>query len=258
SAAPVEANVGEAGEQADEEDQVPLSNDMDFNLDGMNLDVEVPNTMPRPAPAEPTAELASIDFDFLDTQAKHDEPSVPGLLAAGAADAQDEAQDGEPNVMPDAEVVSSLDALELALNEMSAQVPSVAPPPAESSAADLSLDLSQFGLEATPDDAQPEDGALAAADAHADLGSEGPASDFDLSGISLELDSPPSVEPQQEVVGAGEEGYGASEMATKLDLAIAYQEIGDKEGARELLDEVLKGGTPEQSEKAKSLLLELA
>jgi pilus assembly protein FimV len=47
-------------------------------------------------------------------------------------------------------------------------------------------------------------------------------------------------------------------METKLDLAIAYQEIGDKEGARELLDEVLKGGTPQQSERAKSLLLELA
>ena len=31
-----------------------------------------------------------------------------------------------------------------------------------------------------------------------------------------------------------------------------------KEGARELLDEVMKGGTSEQSEKAKSLLLELA
>ena len=32
------------------------------------------------------------------------------------------------------------------------------------------------------------------------------------------------------------------EMETKLDLAIAYQEIGDKEGARELLDEVIRGG----------------
>jgi pilus assembly protein FimV len=49
-----------------------------------------------------------------------------------------------------------------------------------------------------------------------------------------------------------------AEMATKLDLAVAYQEIGDKEGARELLDEVLKGGTPEQSERAKFLLMELA
>jgi pilus assembly protein FimV len=48
-----------------------------------------------------------------------------------------------------------------------------------------------------------------------------------------------------------------AEMATKLDLAAAYHEIGDKEGARELLDEVIKGGTPEQLEKAHSLLAKL-
>ena len=47
-------------------------------------------------------------------------------------------------------------------------------------------------------------------------------------------------------------------MATKLDLAIAYQEIGDREGARELLEEVVKGGNGEQSEKAKALLGKLS
>ena len=49
-----------------------------------------------------------------------------------------------------------------------------------------------------------------------------------------------------------------AEMATKLDLAVAYQEIGDKEGARELLDEVLKGGSSEQVEKAREMLAQLA
>jgi len=43
------------------------------------------------------------------------------------------------------------------------------------------------------------------------------------------------------------------EMETKLDLAIAYQEIGDKEGARELLDEVIKGGSSEQVSKASAM-----
>jgi FimV-like protein len=43
------------------------------------------------------------------------------------------------------------------------------------------------------------------------------------------------------------------EMETKLDLAIAYQEIGDKEGARELLDEVIKGGNVEQSSRASAM-----
>jgi pilus assembly protein FimV len=48
------------------------------------------------------------------------------------------------------------------------------------------------------------------------------------------------------------------EMATKLDLAIAYREIGDDEGARELLQEVIAGGDPEQQDKARGLLAELA
>jgi pilus assembly protein FimV len=48
------------------------------------------------------------------------------------------------------------------------------------------------------------------------------------------------------------------EMETKLDLAIAYQEIGDKEGARELLDEVIKGGNHEQVGKANDMRSKLA
>jgi pilus assembly protein FimV len=47
------------------------------------------------------------------------------------------------------------------------------------------------------------------------------------------------------------------EMATKLDLAAAYEEIGDKDGARELLEEVAKGGDPAQQQKAKSMMAKL-
>ena len=57
--------------------------------------------------------------------------------------------------------------------------------------------------------------------------------------------------------GVDHEYSNNAEMATKLDLAVAYQEIGDKEGARELLDEVIKGGIAEYSEKAKGLLAKL-
>jgi FimV-like protein len=49
----------------------------------------------------------------------------------------------------------------------------------------------------------------------------------------------------------------ASPMDTKLELALAYQEIGEKDGARELLYEVIKDGSPDQSEKAKSILKEM-
>lgn len=39
------------------------------------------------------------------------------------------------------------------------------------------------------------------------------------------------------------------EVATKLDLAKAYEEMGDLEGARELLQEVLKEGDVGQRER---------
>lgn len=48
------------------------------------------------------------------------------------------------------------------------------------------------------------------------------------------------------------------EVATKLDLAKAYVEMGDKDGARELVNEVLKDGDAAQLEEAKRLLAKLA
>ena len=91
---------------------------------------------------------------------------------------------------------------------------------------------------------------LAAQKAEADAMS---AFEFDLSGIDLDLDPGAPVAPAAEEAPAHN-----AEMATKLDLAVAYHEIGDKEGARELLDEVLKGGTSDQVERAKSMIAQMA
>jgi pilus assembly protein FimV len=72
------------------------------------------------------------------------------------------------------------------------------------------------------------------------------ASAVDLGGISFDLGK-----------GGGE---GApvdarwQEVATKLDLAKAYEEMGDKDGARELLNEVLKEGDAAQQQQAKQML----
>jgi pilus assembly protein FimV len=48
------------------------------------------------------------------------------------------------------------------------------------------------------------------------------------------------------------------DAATKLDLAKAYQEMGDVEGAREILQEVLHEGDDQQKGEAKALLAKLA
>ena len=94
-----------------------------------------------------------------------------------------------------------------------------------------------------------------------ELNVSSPDFEFDLSGIDLNLDSA-AVQQDSSVsevadVEMDDQVYNA-EMATKLDLAVAYHEIGDKEGARELLDEVLVGGTHEQVEKAKGMLAQLS
>jgi pilus assembly protein FimV len=88
------------------------------------------------------------------------------------------------------------------------------------------------------------------------------APQFDMSGIDLDLPVTESGAAAGEVTSAPASQADLSanhmEMETKLDLAIAYQEIGDKEGARELLDEVIKGGSHEQVGKASEMRAKLA
>ena len=48
------------------------------------------------------------------------------------------------------------------------------------------------------------------------------------------------------------------DVDTKLDLVTAYMDMGDNEGARELLEEILKEGGPRQKAKAQTILDDLA
>lgn len=74
---------------------------------------------------------------------------------------------------------------------------------------------------------------------------------------AIDLDLPEPVEPPKQDVLEDDESAFAAEMSTKLDLAAAYQEIGDREGARELLEEVMRGGSDSQIERAKDMLSKL-
>jgi len=81
-----------------------------------------------------------------------------------------------------------------------------------------------------------------------DLGLEednGPDSKFDFSGLDLDLGE------------AGGNELELDEVGTKLDLARAYVEMGDKEGAREILNEVLAEGSEKQKDDAKGMLSSL-
>lgn len=85
---------------------------------------------------------------------------------------------------------------------------------------------------------------------------------LDLSGIDLELDSGPAESLAPQVPAAAELPSLSDELSaevieevnTKLELARAYEEMGDAEGAKELLDEVMREGSAEQREAAARLL----
>ena len=75
----------------------------------------------------------------------------------------------------------------------------------------------------------------------------GGAPSIDLADLSLDMP------------GGGDSGGGGGGEAvgTKLELAKAYLEIGDKDGAREILTEVAKEGSAAQKEEAERLIASL-
>lgn len=246
--------------------KAPSSNDLEFDLEGMVAPEAAAPQAPAPAPA-PAEDLSSIDFNFLD------EPIVPTEPAAELK--SEDLKESDPLAMIDSippmetpataepmmDEIPSLDGFDLPPLTGSATTETTAESTAEM--APLDIDIPDL-----PDLSAPSPAAEPAAPMETDASGMQEAEvdplDFDLSGISLELNPSesgsviPELPPDQPGHTMMDLSSTEAEMATKLDLAIAYQEIGDKEGARELLDEVLKGGNPEQSEKARTLLMELA
>jgi pilus assembly protein FimV len=98
------------------------------------------------------------------------------------------------------------------------------------------------------------------------VATEEPAAEFDLGELDSELDAAMTEEVAEEVpvVSMAEEApaeedemLGLDEVATKLDLAKAYIDMGDPDGARAILDEVLNEGNDEQKSEAQGLINEL-
>nr|WP_208280543.1 FimV/HubP family polar landmark protein [Massilia oculi] len=205
----------------------------------------LPGTTPQPtvAQADPLHDLDAMDFSAPTTPVTPavDETPVRSAAAASASedplfdlDSMDFGTPDEPRVAGGAEpkdfgarVEDPFDAFDLP------ETPAPVPAPQEVSARE----------------------AFEPASAPAD---DKAASSFDLADFDLDLPPEPATAQPLDALGATAEAPGQMspehmEMETKLDLAIAYQEIGDKEGARELLDEVIKGGNPEQVGKASAM-----
>jgi len=182
-------------------------------------------------------EMSALDFNLdIDTMVGR-AGSRLGVEVAEPSQAVESEQSELARAIDGRFELPSLD-IDLDLNRQDAvaaepvQAETEAEPPALADLGDFKIDLPSLeGL-----DRRPPAGAAAETPA-IDLGGE------DLGLALSDADPAPSVDSAR-----------WQEMATKLDLASAYEEIGDKEGARELLEEVLKGGDAGQQQKARSML----
>jgi pilus assembly protein FimV len=127
--------------------------------------------------------------------------------------------------------------------EIPADEPRATPPPAESGTIDFEIEVPK--LDVPP--AAPAPAASAEADS-------APALDFKLDLGALDLSTgekkPAAVVPAQ----AGERDAHWHDVQAKFDLAKAYQEMGDKAGASDILKEVVQEGDAEQKVRARTLL----
>jgi pilus assembly protein FimV len=83
---------------------------------------------------------------------------------------------------------------------------------------------------------------------------------FDLSGITLDLDQPGSATHAKDDGGdlaVIEDESDGDPVSRKMELAEEFQRIGDKDGARDLLREVLSTATGSTKSKAQSMLEDL-
>jgi pilus assembly protein FimV len=182
-------------------------------------------------PAEPEAPAPSVapemtlpDLDFGDLNLDLGEPAQPALEEPVAAETE-----AVPSALPDLDFGGLDLALETA--EPAAQIEAV--------------------VEAEPAVEMP---APAAAEPAAEM--ELPDLDFgslDLGEAEASVAAEPEL-PAETPAEAQDELW--AEVNTKLDLARAYIEMGDKEGAREILQEVLAEGNSQQAAEANKLLSE--
>ena len=210
---------------------------------------------PAAAPAAAAAAAApNLDFDLSATSTQQaailpefsiDEPKAPppsvldfdldaAPAAAAGASAKSDFSPGGTLIMgdrPGERTVTSVDFNLDITGSSEAKSAGAAPSANGSLDFDISLDLGGEEKKPEPDKT---------------------AAPMDLSSISLDLGI--AGEPSGSPAGTDPKWQ---EVATKLDLAKAYEEMGDKDGARELLNEVLKDGDSVQKGQAQQLLAKL-
>ena len=228
---------------------------MDFDLGDMSFEPVASTKAPIEMPAPAREEAVDDPFDLAFDAPAASVPAAPAPVDDPSMDfSLDLPEDPvEPAKAAERLPAASTDPLDMDI--MGFDIPEVPaltePPKVEPKAMDFDEPLE------LPEDAE----SITAAQA--------PAREFDLSDINLDLDNAftgaaaaagAKAEPVEPAATPARDDTMSAhhmEMDTKLDLAIAYQEIGDKEGARELLDEVLRGGSDDQIAKANAMKAQL-
>jgi pilus assembly protein FimV len=228
------------------------------------LDAQYVKDLLEDKPAAPKPEDFDTDFDLsLDdleaaspAEIKDDQQTFESLLQeqTAAQPAPDDLSDFDLDLQLDAPAASQSDDDFLSgLEEQMSDVPAVEPPTLTPAAVD------DFDL--------PEDFDLSLAD-EPDAAAKPDAFASELDDVNAELDrlsqslEHPSIEPsftaEDAALGGDEPEFdflsGTNEVATKLDLAQAYIDMGDADGARDILSEVLTEGDEAQRGEAKEML----
>lgn len=227
--------------------------------DAMGLDFT-----PEPAMAMPAEETAPIEIEQAaevesepEPEPESEEEAVPeeeiaGLEAMPSFDEIEEAATPAPEPTPSKLPDLDFGGLDLDLSEPAPEAAEAAPAAAaeavveEQALPDLDIGALDLGVE--------EIEATAASEAATP---EGELPDLDLNLNEAEASASAAAEPDISIaapVDVSEEAL--AEVNTKIDLARAYLEMGDKEGAREILQEVLAEGSSQQIEAANKLLAE--
>ncbi|CRM37050.1 hypothetical protein [Pseudomonas sp. 24 R 17] len=232
------------------------------------LDAQYVKDLLEDKPTEPAPEAFDTDFDLsLDdleeaspAEVKGDQQTFESLLQqqTEANAAPDDLSDFDLDLQPDAPASAQSDDDFLSgLEEQMKDVPAVEPPTLTPAA------LDDFDL--------PEDFDLSLAD-EPQASAKPDAFASELDDVNAELDrlsqslEHPSIEPsftaEDAALGDDEPEFdflsGTDEVATKLDLAQAYIDMGDADGARDILSEVLTEGDETQRGEAKEMLGRLA
>ena len=195
------------------------------------------------AAAEGVSDELDLDFDLdLDTAAEAEAPVAPlstedfglGETAGAAAPASDELDlDFDLDLTSEAAAAEAAPAAEFDLDlDTAFAEPAPVEAPAEEAALDLDFDLDLDMAAAEPAPAPVVEEVAESESAVLD------AVTADAGEIDEELDFLTD----------------ADEAATKLDLARAYIDMGDREGARDILAEVMEEGNAEQKREAQALL----